>query len=78
MKTAISIPDNVFEAADSLAKKLDISRSALYVAAVRDFLSRHDQAVVTSQLDAVYTNASNRIEAHSATEPLRISRADVW
>lgn len=60
MKTAISIPDEVFEAADRTAKKLGVSRSELYATAVHEFLERHRIEDVTSKLDEVYaTNLSD-------------------
>ena len=41
MKTAISIPDPVFEAADQLAARIGMSRSELYATAVAEFMDRH-------------------------------------
>jgi len=54
VKTAISIPEKVFRSADSLAKRLGISRSQLYTAAITEFLSKHQGRHVTARLDAVY------------------------
>lgn len=54
MKTAISIPDEVFEAADRAAKKLGVSRSQLYTTAVHEFVERHRIEDVTAQLDDAY------------------------
>lgn len=54
MKTAISVPDELFESADALAERLGISRSHLYATAVAEFLARHQPAKVTEQLDRVY------------------------
>ena len=54
MKTAVSLPDPVFRSADRLAARLGISRSELYCRAIKDLLARHDQALVTEQLDAIY------------------------
>ena len=76
MKTAISIPDKVFHDADSLAAQLEITRSALYTAAIRDYLARHTDADVTSRLDALYAQV-NKQQPYSV-EPPRVSRADVW
>lgn len=52
MKTAISIPDDVFEAAERLAERLDKSRSQLYSEAVAEFVFRHDPETLTERLDA--------------------------
>ncbi|MEA2748724.1 MAG: hypothetical protein QOI41_2867 [Myxococcales bacterium] len=41
MKTAISLPDELFREIDSRAKALKLSRSALLARAAREFLERH-------------------------------------
>ena len=56
MKTAISIPDNLFEAADSLAERLGISRSQLYRRAVEQYLKTQGQDIIRESLDEVYEN----------------------
>jgi predicted transcriptional regulator len=47
MKTAISVPNDVFVKADRLAKKLKKSRSQLYSEAVREYLARYDEDEIT-------------------------------
>ena len=54
VKTAISIPDPIFEAAEQLAEQLGISRSRLYATAVEQFVADHRLLDVTERLDAVY------------------------
>jgi predicted transcriptional regulator len=53
MKTAISVPDDVFDKAEAVAKRLKISRSELYCRAVREFLDAHSPDRVTAAWDAV-------------------------
>jgi len=53
MKTAISIPDDVFTEADKLARELRQSRSQLYSRAVREYVARHSADSVTAALDAI-------------------------
>jgi predicted transcriptional regulator len=43
VKTAISIPDDLFREIDSRARSLKLSRSALLARAAREFLERHGQ-----------------------------------
>lgn len=50
-KTAISIPDGVFENAERLARKLHKSRSQLYREALIECVARHSPASVTEALD---------------------------
>jgi hypothetical protein len=55
MKTAVSIPDPLFEQADRMARQLGISRSQLYAVAVESFLKDHEQQSVTAALDRIYS-----------------------
>ncbi len=54
MKTAISIPDPIFEAAEKLARRLGVSRSHLYSKAIDAFVEKYRYSGVREQLDAVY------------------------
>jgi metal-responsive CopG/Arc/MetJ family transcriptional regulator len=54
MKTAISIPDGVFESAEALAQKLGISRSELYSIAVAEYLAKFRGEDITARLNEVY------------------------
>lgn len=54
MKTAISIPDPVFRAAERAAKRLGISRSQFYSLAVATYLERLRRSDVSARLDVVY------------------------
>ena len=54
MKTAISIPDDVFESADELAEELGVSRSELYSTAVAEYLVKYKAQDVTAKLNEVY------------------------
>jgi metal-responsive CopG/Arc/MetJ family transcriptional regulator len=54
MKTAISIPDPVFEAAERLAERLGKSRSQLYTEAIGQYIEQHRSEGVTERLNAIY------------------------
>lgn len=53
MKVAVSIPDQVFDEAEGLARELQTSRSALYARALAAFIEEHDSDRVTAAMDAV-------------------------
>ncbi|MDH3605152.1 MAG: ribbon-helix-helix domain-containing protein, partial [Candidatus Tectomicrobia bacterium] len=53
MKTAISIPDTVYEHAEQLARRLGKSRSQLYSEAVAEYLARHDPEGMTEDMNRV-------------------------
>lgn len=54
MKTAISIPDPVFNSGEKLRKRLRLSRSALYARAVADMVRRYREDPITRKLNEVY------------------------
>lgn len=62
MKTAISVPDPVFEAAERLAKRLGISRSKLYSTAVAEWVAAYRDSGVTEVLDSVYSDEGSRLD----------------
>ncbi|MCH7787794.1 MAG: ribbon-helix-helix domain-containing protein [Chloroflexi bacterium] len=62
MKTAISIPDSVFQAAESLAKRLGISRSELFRKAVEAYIETHKHDRVREALDDVYAEESSSLD----------------
>jgi metal-responsive CopG/Arc/MetJ family transcriptional regulator len=53
MKVAVSIPDNVFAEAESLAQRLDTTRSELYSRALTEFVGHHAPERVTEQMNRV-------------------------
>ena len=57
MKIAISVPDELSEEADRLARRLNQSRNRLFADAVREYIARHDPDAVTAALDRVYAEA---------------------
>lgn len=53
MKTAISIPDPLFEEAERLAERLDLSRSALYRCALEAYLREYRDEVLVERINEV-------------------------
>ncbi len=54
MKTAISIPTPLFEAAEALARHLGKSRSQLYAEALQAFLDQRCARSITERLNEIY------------------------
>ncbi len=65
MKTAISIPDSVFEVAEKLARRLGISRSQFYATAISDFIREHQYDGITEKLNEIYTKESSNLDSVS-------------
>ena len=53
MKTAVSIPDDVFQAAERLARRTRKSRSQLFSDALREYVARHAADELTEAMDRV-------------------------
>jgi metal-responsive CopG/Arc/MetJ family transcriptional regulator len=53
MKTAISLPDEVYHGAERYAKRTRRSRSQLYAEALTEYLARHSPDEVTEDMNAV-------------------------
>jgi len=62
MKTAISLPDAVFEAAEQVAHRLGISRSELYARAVAAFVAEHNDEDITTRLNHVYLEEDSTLD----------------
>ena len=78
MKTAVSIPDDLFEAADELAARLEISRSELYAQALRAHVSALHARYVTAKLDAAYREVDSTLPADIAAATRRAMRDVPW
>lgn len=53
MKTAISIPDPMYQRAERLARQLGKSRSQLYRDALAEYVARHDSQAITTAMNQV-------------------------
>jgi metal-responsive CopG/Arc/MetJ family transcriptional regulator len=62
MKTAISLPDKLFESTDALARRLGWSRSELVATALAEFLAKHRGRALTRRLDAVYADQASTLD----------------
>ncbi len=65
MKTAVSVPDDVFEKAERLARSAGRSRSEVYSAALREYVARHAPNEVTEQLDRVVLDIGEPADSDS-------------
>jgi metal-responsive CopG/Arc/MetJ family transcriptional regulator len=66
MKTAISLPDEIFERASRRASDLGMSRSEFFARAADSYLHELDAGSVTAQIDAALTAISGEDESTSA------------
>jgi metal-responsive CopG/Arc/MetJ family transcriptional regulator len=78
MKTAISVPDDVFERAERLARREGRSRSDVYSAALREYVARRSPDEVTEALDAVVESVGQGTDAFTDRAGRRALRATEW
>jgi metal-responsive CopG/Arc/MetJ family transcriptional regulator len=62
MKTAVSIPDDLFALADETASELGVSRSQLYADALKGYLAHRESEVITERLNAVYATIDSSLD----------------
>ncbi len=72
MKTAVSIPDDIFEGAERLAKRTKRSRSRVFSDALQEYLARHTPDKVTQAMNQALTEIG---ETSDAFVPAAASRA---
>lgn len=78
MKTAISVPDHVFQAAEELAHRLGLSRSELYSSAVAKYLELNRSKGVTAQLNEVYSDEDSAVGNNLMTLQLDALPREDW
>jgi metal-responsive CopG/Arc/MetJ family transcriptional regulator len=81
MKTAISLPDSLYNEAEITAKQLGLARSQLYARAIEEFVERHNRDKITEKLNSLYSNEESGEEqlAEAGIESLRENtKHDSW
>ena len=78
MKSDISIPNPVFLAAKNLAKKMGISLSELYTAALNAYVAEHQKENITETLDQVYTDEPSTLESELIKMQVVSLEDDQW
>ncbi len=78
MKTAVSLPDEVFDQAERLARRLKKSRSQLYREAVAEYVARHDLDAVTSAMNDVAKKVDTHSDAFVSAAARRLLVRSEW
>jgi metal-responsive CopG/Arc/MetJ family transcriptional regulator len=78
MKTAISIPDDVFEEAERMARRLKKSRSELYSRAVAEYVARHSAEQVTEKMDRIWDELGPQRTEFANAASRRILESTEW
>ena len=62
MKTAVSLPDELFLSANDLAKRQGMSRSQLFALALAEYLAKHRDGDVTAKLNEVLADEPSGLD----------------
>ena len=78
MKTAVSVPDDVFESAERLARRERRSRSEVYSAALREYVARHSPDEITDALNRVVADVGDTTDPFVGLAAVRIIESIEW
>jgi metal-responsive CopG/Arc/MetJ family transcriptional regulator len=78
MKTAISIPDPVFQSAEKLARRLGKSRSQLYTQALSSYLEKSNSSSVKDLLDKVYGSTTSHLDPQLQRLQTKVVAKEQW
>ncbi len=80
MKTAISLPDPLYQDAEQIAHYMGIPRSQLFALALQEFINHHKRESITEKLNSIYNNdISNNSSIDLNIQELRnFTKNDTW
>jgi metal-responsive CopG/Arc/MetJ family transcriptional regulator len=78
MKTAVSIPDDVFRGAEQLARRTKQSRSRIFSEALREYLARHSSEEVTGGVNRALSEIGGEQDAFAASAARRTLERSEW
>ena len=78
MKTAVSLPDKLFERAETVAKKLHVSRSELYKRALTGYLKTRDEEAIAQKLREVYGKIPAKVDEAFHQAQLEVMKRSEW
>jgi antitoxin MazE6 len=78
MKTAVSLPDDLFQQAEAVARRLQVSRSELYAKAIAEFLKQQDRSRITERLNDVYSRHRAKVDPQLDRAQRKSLEKDAW
>jgi len=78
MKTTVSVPDDVFERAEQLARSTRKSRSQYYAGALLEYVARHAPEEVTDRMDQVCSEFDEPVDEFVSAAAARILARSEW
>ncbi len=78
MKTAISVPSDVLQLSEKLAKKLKVSRSAIFAMGVKKLAEEHDEDEIIAQINRVCEKVDTSLDPTVRQYQNRILQREKW
>lgn len=78
MKTAVSIPDDVFEEVERLARRTHRSRSRLFSDALKEYLARHTPEKVTEAMNRALAQVGEEEDAFVSSAARTVLERSEW
>ena len=78
MKIAVSVPDDVFEEAERLARRTKRSRSEVYSRALAEYVARHAPDRVTEAMDRVLSEIGESTDRFVRVASHRVLKRSDW
>ena len=78
VKTAVSLPDDLFRLAEAAARRLRVSRSELYANAIAEYLKRRQDNAITERLNEVYSRYPAKLDSGLHRAQVKSVEKDAW
>ena len=78
MKIAVSIPDDIFEDAEYLARRQGKTRSKLYADAIAEYVGVYRTESITEQLNSVYATENSTLDPALELAQYKILDQEEW
>jgi len=78
MKTAVSIPDEVFEKVERFARRAKRSRSEVFSAALKEYIARHAPDEVTVAINLALESISDQKDEFVTEAARRVLEKTEW
>jgi metal-responsive CopG/Arc/MetJ family transcriptional regulator len=78
MKTAVSIPDDVFEKVERFARRAKRSRSEVFSAALREYMARHAPDEVTDAINRAVDEIKDQTDEFVTAASRRVLERTDW
>ena len=78
VKTAVSLPDELFELAEATARRLGVSRSELYAKAIAEYVKQQQGQAITERLNDIYSRRPAKLDEELLRAQLQSVEKDHW